>query len=81
MKEILSFILATALTHSMSADEVLIGYGPDAYPLDKIETVDSSISLSPEGKLIAEFGDSTDWPGISFEGPWDLSHANYLNVN
>ncbi|MDP0495673.1 MAG: hypothetical protein Q7Q73_05645 [Verrucomicrobiota bacterium JB024] len=81
MKNILPFALLLVFLVPAVADETLISYGAAGYRIEDIETTDVSVSLTSNGTLLAEFGDTVDWPSINFSGPWDLSHANYLHVD
>lgn len=83
MNKILPLFLALSTLAAMTAiseEKPLLSFGSDGYPLERIQCEDAKVVLSAENMLIVTLGKDSRWPGITFEGPWDLSDFSDVSM-
>ncbi|HEY8965154.1 MAG TPA: beta-galactosidase, partial [Candidatus Methylacidiphilales bacterium] len=72
--------LALSPASGGAEERALFTFGPGGYPAERVRCEDAKVSLSPTKGLQVALGKDARWPGIAFEGPWNLSEDACLNV-
>lgn len=73
----MGFAGALVAQESTTAESGLVIFDAST-PLDSIRLQDVDVARAPDGALAIKNGTKDNWPGIHFEGEWNLTHYDAL---
>lgn len=73
-------LLSSTFAAANAVSASLISFGPGGYSIKNARTEDAVLTVTGESSLSVAFGTEKRWPGITFEGDWNVSEYEYANI-